>query len=188
MCDAIKWHSVVLIRWASNKLTSKINIISTMATQLGMDYLQEAIVLGIDALIFGVCLRGYYSYRNIIDALRVSKRWISFWLPYHRVPHNISFHFQCLFNPNDRCKPKDAPQLSLDSNLSQHVASHSHGKIPYVIIRGTVKPIGQPLQSIMTPSVTGVLQIIKVKWIRRFNYLKCLWMWLEIDVLIKFYL
>lgn len=58
---------------------------------------------------------------------------------------------------------KDAPQLSLDSNLSHHVASQSDKKIPYVIIRGTVKPMGQPLQSIMTPSVTGVLQIIKVK-------------------------
>lgn len=36
-----------------------------------MDYLQEAIILGIDALIFGVCLNGYYSYRNTINALRV---------------------------------------------------------------------------------------------------------------------
>lgn len=43
-----------------------------MANMIGLDYFQEAIVLGIDALIFGICLKGYYSYKNTIQALRVS--------------------------------------------------------------------------------------------------------------------
>lgn len=37
-----------------------------------MDYLQEAIVLGLDVLIFGVCLKGYYNHKNTIKALKVS--------------------------------------------------------------------------------------------------------------------
>lgn len=53
--------------------------------------------------------------------------------------------------------------MSIDKDLSDYVASQKNQKIPYVILRGTVQPIGKPLQSIMTPSVTGVLQVIKVK-------------------------
>lgn len=45
-----------------------------MANVIGLDHFQEAIVLGIDALIFGICLKGYYSYKNTIQALRVSIR------------------------------------------------------------------------------------------------------------------
>lgn len=58
---------------------------------------------------------------------------------------------------------QDAPQLNIDNDLSNYVAAQKDKKIPYAIVRGTVSPIGKPLQSIMSPSVTGVLQIIKVK-------------------------
>lgn len=42
-----------------------------MNNTMGMDYIHEAIVLGIDVLIFGLCLRGYYSHKNTIKALKV---------------------------------------------------------------------------------------------------------------------
>lgn len=60
-------------------------------------------------------------------------------------------------------KLQDSPELKIDQNLIEYVASQKDKKIPYAIVRGTVTPIGKPLQSIMSPSVTGVLQIIKVK-------------------------
>lgn len=48
-----------------------------MASSAALDYLQEAIILGIDAIIFGVCLSGYYSHKNTIAALRVRSRSLS---------------------------------------------------------------------------------------------------------------
>lgn len=53
--------------------------------------------------------------------------------------------------------------MNIDKDLSEYVAVQKDKKIPYAIVRGTVAPIGTPLQSIMSPSVTGVLQVIKVK-------------------------
>ncbi|XP_055317997.1 mitochondrial E3 ubiquitin protein ligase 1 [Sitodiplosis mosellana] len=97
-----------------------------MNNSIGMDYLQEAIVLGIDVIIFGLCLKGYHNHKNTIKAL------------------------------------KEAPQLAIDKDLNDYVGAQKNRKIPYAIVRGTVEPIGKPLQSIMSPSVTGVLQVIKV--------------------------
>lgn len=42
-----------------------------MSSSIGIDYLQEAIVLGIDVIIFGLCLKGYHSHKNTIKALKV---------------------------------------------------------------------------------------------------------------------
>lgn len=36
-----------------------------------MDCLQEAIILGIDVIIFGICLRSYRNYKNTVGALKV---------------------------------------------------------------------------------------------------------------------
>lgn len=44
-----------------------------MNNSIIMDCIHEAIVLGIDVLIFGLCLRGYYSHKNAIKALKVNK-------------------------------------------------------------------------------------------------------------------
>lgn len=55
--------------------------------------------------------------------------------------------------------------MNIDQNLFEHVAAQKDKKVPYAIVRGTVTPIGTPLQSIMSPSVTGVLQVIKVKYV-----------------------
>ncbi|KAJ6644431.1 Mitochondrial E3 ubiquitin protein ligase 1 [Pseudolycoriella hygida] len=57
---------------------------------------------------------------------------------------------------------KVAKQYPIDENLINTVKQSKDGKIGYGIIRGTVKPIGQPIQSIMSPSVTGVLQVVKL--------------------------
>lgn len=37
-----------------------------------MDYLGEIVVLGIDSLIFGLCLKNYYYCKNAINAVKVS--------------------------------------------------------------------------------------------------------------------
>ncbi|KAG4078824.1 hypothetical protein HA402_015414 [Bradysia odoriphaga] len=57
---------------------------------------------------------------------------------------------------------KIAKQYPVDDSLKEIVKQSPDGKINYGIIRGTVKPIGQPIQSVMSPSVTGVLQVIKL--------------------------
>lgn len=128
-----------------------------MASSAAFDYLQEAIILGIDAILFGVCLKEYYSHKNTIVALRVS-----IWCHCDWNVLVISYVI-LLIHQNVFESSQDAPQLSIDNTLSENVAAQKNRKIPYAIIRGTVTPIGQPLQSIMTPSVTGVLQVIKVK-------------------------
>uniref|UniRef100_A0A1A9X0D7 RING-type E3 ubiquitin transferase n=1 Tax=Glossina brevipalpis TaxID=37001 RepID=A0A1A9X0D7_9MUSC len=57
---------------------------------------------------------------------------------------------------------RKAPQLPLDNDLKRHVAKQKDQKVPYAVIRGTVTPIGVPMRSVMSPSVTGVLQVIKL--------------------------
>lgn len=56
-----------------------------------------------------------------------------------------------------------AKQYPIDENLKDIVRNSKDGKINYGIIRGTVKPIGEPMRSVMSPSVTGVLQVIKLR-------------------------
>ncbi|XP_037881750.1 mitochondrial E3 ubiquitin protein ligase 1 isoform X2 [Glossina fuscipes] len=57
---------------------------------------------------------------------------------------------------------RKAPQLPLDSDLKRYVGKQKDQKVPYAVIRGTVTPIGIPMRSVMSPSVTGVLQVIKL--------------------------
>lgn len=119
-----------------------------MNNNIGIDYLQEAIILGIDVVIFGLCLKGYHSTKNTIKALKVRQK-----NPFISVGTRISsFSFE-----------QDAPQLNIDKDLPEYVGAQKDKKVPYAIVRGTVAPIGKPLQSMMSPSVTGVLQVIKVK-------------------------
>lgn len=37
-----------------------------------MEFLQESIALGVDLLVFGLCLKGYYNNKNIISTLKVN--------------------------------------------------------------------------------------------------------------------
>uniref|UniRef100_A0A1Q3FAG0 RING-type E3 ubiquitin transferase n=1 Tax=Culex tarsalis TaxID=7177 RepID=A0A1Q3FAG0_CULTA len=90
-----------------------------------MDFVQEAVFLGVDVLVLGLCFREYYQLKKISKAL------------------------------------KDAPQLAIDDSLADRLRK-SGNKINYGVIRGTVTPIGNPLNAVMSPSVTGVLQIMKL--------------------------
>lgn len=38
---------------------------------IDMDCLQEAIILGIDVIVFGFCLKSYRNYKNTVGALKV---------------------------------------------------------------------------------------------------------------------
>ncbi|XP_029734744.1 mitochondrial E3 ubiquitin protein ligase 1 [Aedes albopictus] len=90
-----------------------------------MDFVQEAVFLGVDVLILGLCFKEYYHCKKISSAL------------------------------------KDAPQLAIDETLPERL-KRTDNKIKYGVIRGTVTPIGTPLKCVMSPSVTGVLQIMKL--------------------------
>ncbi|EDV96805.1 mitochondrial E3 ubiquitin protein ligase 1 [Drosophila grimshawi] len=57
---------------------------------------------------------------------------------------------------------KAAPQYNIDGELKNIVARQHDKKIPYAVIRGTVTPIGVPLRSSFVPTVSGVLQIVKL--------------------------
>lgn len=70
-----------------------------------------------------------------------------------------------IFKSNFNIPLQVAKQYSIDENLKDIVKQSKDGKISYGIIRGTVKPIGQPIQSVMSPSVTGVLQVIKLRFV-----------------------
>lgn len=37
-----------------------------------MEYLNEAVILSVDWLILGLCLKEYYSYKNTVKALKVN--------------------------------------------------------------------------------------------------------------------
>lgn len=73
----------------------------------------------------------------------------------------LCFKEYCNYKKNLQCL-KDAPQLSLDSDLKELIREQKSKKIPYAVVRGTVVPIGAPIQSVMSPSVTGVIQVIKL--------------------------
>ncbi|EDW79412.1 uncharacterized protein Dwil_GK20428 [Drosophila willistoni] len=57
---------------------------------------------------------------------------------------------------------KSASQYNIDGDLKGIVEKQHDKKVPYAVIRGTVTPIGVPLRSTLVPSVSGVLQIVKL--------------------------
>ncbi|XP_037721202.1 mitochondrial E3 ubiquitin protein ligase 1-like [Drosophila subpulchrella] len=70
---------------------------------------------------------------------------------------------------------RSAPQYKIDEKLKTLVELQPDKKIPYAVIRGTVKPIGDPLQSSLGPSVSGVLQIVKLHEHRIIRGITGLW-------------
>lgn len=66
-------------------------------------------------------------------------------------------------NKNAMAMIQGAPYLSIDKNLKEIVQTHPDGKLSYVSIRGTVKPLGNPIISNNNPSVTGVVQLLRIK-------------------------
>lgn len=92
-----------------------------------MDYLGEIIALGIDSVIFGVCLKQYFHCKNAITAVKGAE--------FHEV----------------------GPQLETLINKTPD------NRIGYIAIRGIVKPLGKPLNSINNKKLTGVVQKLKIK-------------------------
>ncbi|XP_001352428.2 mitochondrial E3 ubiquitin protein ligase 1 [Drosophila pseudoobscura] len=71
---------------------------------------------------------------------------------------------------------KTAPQYNIDGDLKSIVERQQTKSIPYAVIRGTVTPIGVPLRSSLVPSVSGVLQIVKLHEHRISRGFSGLWM------------
>lgn len=53
--------------------------------------------------------------------------------------------------------------MDIDKNLQEIVNTHPEKKLEYVSIRGTVKPIGNPIISSNNPKVSGVIQLLSIK-------------------------
>lgn len=53
--------------------------------------------------------------------------------------------------------------MEINKQLKEIVQSHPDGKLSYVSIRGTVKPLGNPIISINNPNVDGVVQLLRIK-------------------------
>ncbi|KAK4875769.1 hypothetical protein RN001_012191 [Aquatica leii] len=68
-----------------------------------------------------------------------------------------------LRNKNAITKIQAAPYLEIDKNLDKLVSKEPDKILPYVIIRGTVQPIGNPITSNNNPKVAGVLQLLTIK-------------------------
>lgn len=58
-----------------------------------MDYLGETIALGIDALIFGVCIKQYFKNKNAISMIQVLKLKIPI-----KVTSNVNTFLGCTFS------------------------------------------------------------------------------------------
>ncbi|XP_073960294.1 mitochondrial E3 ubiquitin protein ligase 1-like [Choristoneura fumiferana] len=91
-----------------------------------MDFLSEVVgetvILGLDSLILGFCVRQLSKCKHILNALQT------------------------------------APVLDIDSSLTKEISKYPSNTIPYVVIRGLVKPLGTPITSNYNNSVTGVIQ------------------------------
>ncbi|XP_030764185.1 mitochondrial E3 ubiquitin protein ligase 1-like [Sitophilus oryzae] len=64
---------------------------------------------------------------------------------------------------NDLTMIASAPVINLDTNLKKVVKSNPEQKLPYVVLRGTVKALGKPIISTHNPNVSGVIQSLKIK-------------------------
>lgn len=53
---------------------------------------------------------------------------------------------------------QSAPVLDIDSTLNKEINKYPNNVIPYVVIRGLVKPLGNPITSNYNQSITGVIQ------------------------------
>lgn len=53
--------------------------------------------------------------------------------------------------------------LDIDKSLHEIVSTHPTKKLSYVSIRGTVKPIGNPIISSNNAKVSGVIQLLSIK-------------------------
>lgn len=55
-----------------------------------------------------------------------------------------------------------AVEVNLGKGLVKTLQKSPGNRLDYAVIRGTVVPVGSPMTSVMSPSVTGVLQVMKL--------------------------
>lgn len=91
------------------------------------DIFAETLILGIDSLIIGFCVKQLCHCKHIINGLQA------------------------------------APVLNVDANLKKELTKYPDGIIPYVVLRGSVKALGNPIRSAHNESVTGVIQKLTLK-------------------------
>lgn len=53
--------------------------------------------------------------------------------------------------------------MTIDKKLKDIIKTHPEAKLPYIAIRGAVKPLGNPIISNNNPNVSGVIQSLKIK-------------------------
>ncbi|XP_022127953.2 mitochondrial E3 ubiquitin protein ligase 1 [Pieris rapae] len=96
-----------------------------------MDFLSEvigeAVILSVDSLILGFCVKQLSKCKHILNALQT------------------------------------APVLDIDNSLNKEINKYPNYVIPYVVVRGLVKPLGNPITSNYNQSVTGVIQRLIIK-------------------------
>ncbi|XP_072943357.1 mitochondrial E3 ubiquitin protein ligase 1 [Epargyreus clarus] len=56
-----------------------------------------------------------------------------------------------------------APVLDIDSTLNKEISKYPNNVIPFVVIRGLIKPLGNPIRSSTNQAVTGVIQRLTIK-------------------------
>lgn len=66
-------------------------------------------------------------------------------------------------NKNAMTMIQGAPFLNINNDLKEIVVTHPDQKLSYVAIRGTVKPLGNPIVSNNKPNVEGVIQLLRIK-------------------------
>lgn len=52
--------------------------------------------------------------------------------------------------------------MTLNKELSKTLLNAPGNRLDYAVIRGTVVPVGSPMKAVMSPSVTAVLQVMKL--------------------------
>ncbi|VVC96616.1 unnamed protein product [Leptidea sinapis] len=87
----------------------------------------EAVVLSIDSLILGLCIKQLSKCKHILNTLQ------------------------------------SAPVLGIDSSLQKEISKYPNDVIPYAVVRGLVKPLGNPITSNYNQTVTGVIQRLTIK-------------------------
>lgn len=113
-----------------------------------MEYLHEGVFLGIDAILLGFCVKEYCSQKHIINALKVSE-----WTGPQQRQDDLGTMPACL---------QGAAQVTLNKELAKTLLDAPGKRLDYAVIRGTVVPVGSPMKAVMSPSVTAVLQVMKL--------------------------
>ena len=117
-----------------------------------MDYIVEAIVLGIDAIAFGVSCSLYRSKKSAIKSIEVRiLSCFSSLLCLLRQCMTLTLCFQ------------NVQVVEVDRRLIEQVSSQPNKKLDYVVVRGKVKALSSPIRSQNAWNTYGVVQKFTTK-------------------------